>query len=192
MVLILDLSVTNHQPPFPALGILKKFLDEGHGQAEIHYNFKEGRHSVVNRPISLLSKIVSSTDTIPPQGLLFDPLIVNDFLQQEDIERLDAELAGAGGGGHASQQEVGQGQVDQGQVDQGQVYQGQVDQGQVDQCQVDQDQVDQGTTDGQPRELEEQASSLSLPPPSSSSSSSSSLPPTRRTNRTRKQRNKFN
>ena len=123
----------------------------------------------------MLSKIVSSTDTIPPQGLLFDPLIVNDFLQQEDIERLDAELAGAGGGGHASQQGVGQGQ-------------GEVGQDQVDQV----DQVDQGTIDGQPRKLEEQASSLSLPSPSSSSPSSSSLPPTRRTNRTRRQRNKFN
>ena len=59
-------------------------------------------------------------------------------------------------------------------------------------CQMDQGQVDQGTTGGRPGELEEQASTLSLPPPSSSSSSSSSLPPTRRTNRTRKQRNKFN
>ena len=167
----------NRQPPFPALGILKKFIDEGHGQAEIHYNFKEGRHSVVNRPISLLSKIVSSTDTIPPQGLLFDPLIVNDFLQQEDIERLDAELAGEGGGGRDSQHGVGQGQDE--------VAQDRVDQ------------VDQGTIDGQPRKLEEQASSLSLPPPSSSSPSSSSpssssLPPTRRSNRTRRQTNKFN
>ena len=104
VVLILDLSITNRQPPFPALGIVKKFIDKEHGQAEIHYNFKGGCHSVVNRPIFLISKIVSSTDVIPPQGLLFDPLIVNDFLQQEDAERLDAELASGGGGGHAGQQ----------------------------------------------------------------------------------------
>ena len=58
----------------------------------------------MNWPLSLISKIVSSREVIPPQGLLFDPLIVNDFLQQEDAERLDAELAGEGGGGHNGQQ----------------------------------------------------------------------------------------
>ena len=111
-------SVTHRQPPFPALGILKKFLDKENGQAEIHYNFKDGRHSVVNRPLSLISKIVSATKDIPPQGLLFDPLIVNDFLQQEDAERLEAELAGDGergdedGGGHAdTDQQVGRGEL---------------------------------------------------------------------------------
>ena len=118
VVMILDLSVTHRQPPFPALGILKKFLDKENGQAEIHYNFKDGRHSVVNRPLSLISKIVSATEDIPPQGLLFDPLIVNDFLQQEDAERLEAELAGDGergdedGGGHAvTDQQVGRGEL---------------------------------------------------------------------------------
>ena len=35
---------------------------------------------------------------------MFDPLIVNDFLQQEDAERLNAELAGEGDDGHADQQ----------------------------------------------------------------------------------------
>ena len=44
VVLILDLSISNHQPPFPALGIVKKFIDKEHGQAEIHYNFKDGRY----------------------------------------------------------------------------------------------------------------------------------------------------
>ena len=72
-VLILDLSVTHRQPPFPALGIVKKFLDKENGQAEIHYNFKDGRHSVVNRPLSLISKIVSVTKDISQQGLLFNP-----------------------------------------------------------------------------------------------------------------------
>ena len=118
VVMILDLSVTHRQPPFPALGILKKFLDKENGQAEIHYNFKDGRYSVVNRPLSLISKIVSATVDIPPQGLLFIPLIVNDFLQQEDAERLEAELAGDGergdedGGGHAdTDQQVGRGEL---------------------------------------------------------------------------------
>ena len=118
MVLILDLSVTLRQPPFPALGTISKFLNKEKGQAEINYNFKNGRHSVVNRPLSLISKIVSATEDIPPQGLLFDPLIVNDFLQQEDAERLEAELAGDGergdedGGGHAdTDQQVGRGEL---------------------------------------------------------------------------------
>ena len=97
MVLILDLSVTHRQPPFPALGTINKFLGKEKGQAEIHYNFKNGRHSVVNRLLSSISRIVSATDDIPQQGLLFDPLIVNDFLQQDDAARHEAEQAGDGG-----------------------------------------------------------------------------------------------
>ena len=41
----------------------------------------------------MISRIVSATDNIPQQGLLFDPLIVNDFLQQDDAARHEAEQA---------------------------------------------------------------------------------------------------
>ena len=134
----------------------------------------------------MLSKIVSSTDTIPPQGLLFDPLIVNDFLQQEDAERLNAELAGEGGGGHAGQQ------VDHEEL--GEVQDATATNAEYSQKnaqEMDERDIGQDTTDGQPEEAEEpeeQASSLSvsLPPPPLP------FPPPRGTGRIRKQRNKFN
>ena len=84
---ILDLSSSQNQNPFPQLGIIHAFL--GPGQAELRYGFKEGRFKTVNRPLSKLSKLVSANEQIPPEGLLFDPLIQDDFLQEEEAEELD-------------------------------------------------------------------------------------------------------
>ena len=85
--LIMDLSSSQGQSPFPQLGIIHAFL--GPGQAVLHYGFKEGHFKSVNRPLSKLSKLVYANEQIPPEGLLFDPLIQDDFLQEEEAERLD-------------------------------------------------------------------------------------------------------
>ena len=87
VVLILDLSSSQGQNPFPQLGIIHDFLAPG--QAVIHYGFKDGRYKVVNRPLSKLSKLVSAREQIPKEGLLFDPLIQADFLQNEENKNLD-------------------------------------------------------------------------------------------------------
>ena len=86
IVLILDLSSSQGQNPFPQLGIIHTFLAPG--QAELHYGFKDGRFKTVNRPLSKLSKLVSANEQIPEEGLLFDPLIQDDFLQDEEAENL--------------------------------------------------------------------------------------------------------
>ena len=85
--LIMDLSSSHNQNPFPQLGIITGF--RGPGQAELRYGFKDGRFKTVNRPLSKLSKLVSAHDQIPPTGLLFDPLIMDDYLQAEETEELD-------------------------------------------------------------------------------------------------------
>ena len=85
--LIMDLSSSHNQNPFPQLGIITGF--RGPGQAELRYGFKDGRFRTVNRPLSKLSKIVSANDQIPATGLLFDPLIMDDYLQAEETEELD-------------------------------------------------------------------------------------------------------
>ena len=83
----MDLSSSHNQNPFPQLGIITGF--RGPGQAELRYGFKEGRFRTVNRPLSKLSKLVSADEQIPPEGLLFDPLIMDDYLQAEEAEELD-------------------------------------------------------------------------------------------------------
>ena len=51
---------------------------------------------MVNRPLSLISRVVSANEDIPQQGLLFDPLIVNDFLQNDDAARQEVKQADEG------------------------------------------------------------------------------------------------
>ena len=75
----------------------------------IHYGFKDGRYKVVNRPLSKLSKMVSATEQIPEEGLLFDPLIQADYLQNEENKNLDND-GGQGddaGGDHAVRHDDG-------------------------------------------------------------------------------------
>ena len=91
VVLILDLSFSPRQPPFPALGVIHRFLDNLKGQVEIRYNFKNGRYSTVNRPLSLISNLVSATEKIPEKDLLFDPLIMHDYLQEDEVVQQEGE-----------------------------------------------------------------------------------------------------
>ena len=79
IVMILDLSASERQPPFPQLGVINKFMDPLNSQAVIHYGHKNGQYKVVNRPLSLISKLVSGAATIPKQGMLFDPWILEDL-----------------------------------------------------------------------------------------------------------------
>ena len=54
----------------------------------------------MNRQLSKLSKLVSAKEQIPQEGLLFDPLIQADFLQDKENKNLDndgGEVDGTGG-----------------------------------------------------------------------------------------------
>ena len=47
VVMILDLSASERQPPYPQLGVINKFMDPLNSQAVIHYGHKNGRYKVV-------------------------------------------------------------------------------------------------------------------------------------------------
>ena len=103
VVMILDLSASERQPPYPQLGVINKFMDPLNSQAVIHYGHKNGRYKVVNRPLSLISKLVSGAATIPKQGMLFDPWILED-LRNPLEERVPQDERGFGDQGSAQLQ----------------------------------------------------------------------------------------
>ena len=78
-VMILDLSASDRQPLLVQLEIIHKFMDPQQAQAVIHYGRKNGCVKVVNRPLSLISKLKSATYKIPTQGILYDPWILEDL-----------------------------------------------------------------------------------------------------------------
>ena len=84
VVMISDLSASDRQPPYPVLGIIHEFMDQLHAQAVVHY----GAGKTVNRPLSLLTRLVPVEDQIPAQGLMFDPWTGQDEFEvhydQED------------------------------------------------------------------------------------------------------------
>ena len=71
IVLILDLSSSQGQNPFPQLGIIHAFLAPG--QAELHYGSKEGRLRTVNRPLSKLSKLEKPMNRSRQRGCYLIP-----------------------------------------------------------------------------------------------------------------------
>ena len=71
---------------FPALGKIVKFLDDNKSQAELSY--KNGR---VNRPCHYIILVVKANEQIPEQGLLIDPLVMQDNLITDELQLQDPE-----------------------------------------------------------------------------------------------------
>ena len=82
VVLIHDLSNdSGRRPPYPVLGKIEKFLTEQRGQAWIRYGDPP---RYVSRPMALLTRVTGAADEIAPDGLLFDPLAIEDKRIQKE------------------------------------------------------------------------------------------------------------
>ena len=64
IVLIADLSISQKQAPYPAVGIVERFVDDLHAQAVVRY----GGGRVVDRPLALLTKLAPATENILDKG----------------------------------------------------------------------------------------------------------------------------
>ena len=64
IVLIADLRISQKQAPYPAVGIIERFVDNLHAQAVIRY----GGGRVVDRPLALITKLVPATENILDKG----------------------------------------------------------------------------------------------------------------------------
>ena len=83
IVLITDLSISQKQAPYPAVGIVERFVDDLHAQAVVRY----GGGRVVDRPLALLTKLVPATESILNEGVMSDPFILgDDELEQQEQE----------------------------------------------------------------------------------------------------------
>ena len=91
VVLIHDLSNdSGRRPPYPVLGRIENFMTEQRGQAWIRYGDPP---RYVSRPMALLTRVTGAADEISPDGLLFDPLAIEDQRIQKEGQVGSARLA---------------------------------------------------------------------------------------------------
>ena len=76
VVLVHDLSNdSGRRPPYSVLGRIEHFMREQRGQAWIRYGDPP---RYVSRPMALLTRVTGAANEISPDGLLFDPLAIED------------------------------------------------------------------------------------------------------------------
>ena len=113
-VLITDLSAADGQNPFPRMGVIKSFMDSGEGQAVIRYGGAGNMARSCNRLLSKLVLLVEKKQTVPKEGLLWDPLIKEDLMAADDEE---AQPVAVGDGGDADEESQHVAVGDGGEVD---------------------------------------------------------------------------
>ena len=95
IVLITDLSAADGQNPFPRLGVIKSFMDSGEGQAVLRYGVADNKARTCKKHLSKLVLLVKAKQTVPEEGLLWDPLVKGDLMAAAD-EEAQQEAVGDG------------------------------------------------------------------------------------------------